>query len=91
MRFIAILLTIGFPALTAQLSGPAVASNVVRMTTVTPEYCAALSARLAALPRAAEEGPRAMAEEGRRLCASGQVRVGIAWLRRAFRAASGVD
>jgi hypothetical protein len=43
------------------------------------------------LPGAVAEAPRAMAEEGRRLCAEGQLRVGIAWLRRAIRLASGLD
>jgi hypothetical protein len=91
MRFVFTLLMIALPVLVAQRPGPATASNVVRLTTVTPEYCAALSERLASLPRATEDGPRAMAEEGRRLCAEGQVRIGIAWLRRAIRAASGAD
>ncbi len=37
--------------------------------------------------RAVEQLPRTLAEEGRRLCATGHVRTGIAKLRRAIRAA----
>lgn len=91
MRSILTLMMIAIPLLAAPFLGAAAASNVVRLTTATPEYCDSLSDRLAGLPGAVENGPRAMAEEGRRLCAAGHVRTGITWLRRALRAASGAD
>jgi hypothetical protein len=90
MRFIMALLALLLPLLVSSERAPA-ASNAVRLTTTTPEYCAFLFERLAGLPGARAEAPRSMAEEGRRLCAEGQVRVGIAWLRRAIRAASGLE
>jgi hypothetical protein len=58
----------------------------VRMTTESTEYCEALAARLAASPQPVAELPRDLGEEGRRLCATGHVRTGIAKLRRALRA-----
>jgi len=90
MRFVLALLALAVPLLTSSERAPA-ASNAVRVTTSTPEYCAFLAERLAALPGARSEAARSMAEEGQRLCAEGQVRVGIAWLRRAMRAASGLE
>ncbi|MEI6162375.1 MAG: hypothetical protein WCP77_21290 [Roseococcus sp.] len=57
-----------------------------RMTTENAEYCEALAARLAASPMPAAETTRELGEEGRRLCASGHLRTGIAKLRRALRA-----
>lgn len=78
------------PLLASSERAPA-ASGAVRMTTTTREYCDTLAERFAAMPGAEAEAPRGMAEEGRRLCAEGQVRIGIAWLRRAIRAASGLD
>jgi hypothetical protein len=68
---------------------PAQVNGVVRITTESAEYCAELSQRLTGLPKAGEAVPSALAEEGRRLCASGHVRTGIAKLRRAIRAAQG--
>lgn len=56
------------------------------MTTDSAEYCEALAARLAASPQTVAEAPRDLGEEGRRLCANGHVRTGIAKLRRALRA-----
>lgn len=91
MRFVLVPLMVLVPVLASPLGTPAAASNVVRLTTTTPEYCARLSERLASLPGAEADATRSMAEEGRRLCAEGQVRIGIAWLRRAIRAASGLD
>jgi hypothetical protein len=69
------------------MATPAQASGVARITTESPEYCAELSRRLTTLPKAGEAVPTALGEEGRRLCASGHVRTGIARLRRAIRAA----
>ena len=57
-----------------------------RTTTDNAEYCEALAARLAASPTPVSDTPRELGEEGRRLCASGHVRTGIAKLRRALRA-----
>ncbi|MCU0888307.1 MAG: hypothetical protein MUF65_13400 [Rubritepida sp.] len=63
------------------------AGGAARVTTDSLEYCEELSLRLGGLPRAVEQLPRTLAEEGRRLCATGHVRTGIAKLRRAIRAA----
>ncbi|WP_184382544.1 hypothetical protein [Roseococcus suduntuyensis] len=90
MRSILALFSLVVPLLASSEHAPA-ASGAVRITTITPEYCATLYERLAGLPGAEAEAPRVMAEEGRRLCAEGQVRVGIAWLRRALRIASGLE
>lgn len=57
-----------------------------RTTTDNAEYCEALAARLAASPAPISAAPRELGEEGKRLCASGHVRTGIAKLRRALRA-----
>ena len=57
-----------------------------RVTTDNAEYCDLLAARLAASPQPVADGPRELGEEGRRLCAIGHVRTGIAKLRRALRA-----
>ncbi|MBX9748311.1 MAG: hypothetical protein K5Q68_01730 [Roseococcus sp.] len=72
-----VLLTL-WPAL-ADEAGP-------RVTTDNVEYCEALAARLAASPQPVAEASRDLGEEGRRLCANGHVRTGIAKLRRALRA-----
>ncbi len=53
------------------------------------EYCDELSARLTALPGAAREPARGLAEEGRAMCRDGHVRTGVARLRRALRIAQG--
>ncbi len=67
--------------------GPARADEAApRMTTHNAEYCETLAARLAAAPTPIGDAPRELGEEGRRLCASGHVRTGIAKLRRALRA-----
>ena len=57
-----------------------------RVTTDNAEYCEALAARLAASPQPVATASRDLGEEGRRLCANGHVRTGIAKLRRALRA-----
>jgi hypothetical protein len=71
------------------IATPAQANGVARITTESSEYCEELSRRLTTLPKAGEAVPSALAEEGRRLCANGYVRTGIAKLRRAIRAAQG--
>lgn len=58
----------------------------LRVTTDGAEYCAALSERAEGL-RNPPPSSVTLAEEGRRLCATGHVRTGIAKLRRAIRAA----
>lgn len=90
MRSILALFSLLVPLLASSERAPA-AGGAVRMTTTTREYCHALSERFATMPGAEAEAPRSMADEGRRLCAEGQVRVGIAWLRRAMRAAAGLE
>ncbi|UPY36467.1 hypothetical protein [Sediminicoccus sp. KRV36] len=57
-----------------------------RISTENAEYCESLAARLAASPAPMGDISRGLGEEGRRLCASGHVRTGIAKLRRALRA-----
>lgn len=69
------------------VAGPAGAETTVRVTTDTREYCGTLAARLSAAPRAREEPARSLAEDGVRLCDNGHVRLGVAKLRRALRAA----
>lgn len=59
----------------------------VRVTTDSAEYCGVLAARLSAMPAAAREPARSLAEDGVRLCGSGHVRTGVAKLRRALRLA----
>lgn len=67
---------------------PVQAELPLRMTTEGAEYCQTLIARLGSSPNAMAELPRFLGEEGRRLCAAGRYRLGIAKLRRALRAAS---
>jgi hypothetical protein len=56
----------------------------LRVTTDSLAYCAELAQRLAAQP-APTEAARRLGEDGQRLCEAGQVRGGIAKLRRAIR------
>ncbi|MFL1462389.1 hypothetical protein ACI6QG_09315 [Roseococcus sp. DSY-14] len=65
---------------------PAEAS--LRVTTDSAEYCETLATRLAGMPTAAAPLPQALGQEGRRLCATGHLRTGIAKLRRAIRLAN---
>jgi hypothetical protein len=58
-----------------------------RLTTDSAEYCDELAQRLDRLPHGEEGAARTLGDEGRRLCADGHVRTGIARLRRAIRAA----
>jgi hypothetical protein len=75
------------PALLLALAMSASAEPGPRVTTDTIEYCGSLAARLADMPAATMEPSRSLAAEGMRLCGNGHVRVGIAKLRRAVRAA----
>lgn len=69
------------------LLGPARADEAAsRTTTDSAEYCDTLAARLAASPFPISDTQRELGEEGKRLCASGHVRTGIARLRRVLRA-----
>ena len=58
-----------------------------RLISDSPEYCAELSGRFAALEIEAPAHLRLLADEGRQLCAEGQTRSGIAKLRRALKEA----
>jgi hypothetical protein len=58
-----------------------------RLISDTPEYCTELSDRFAALGAEAPARLLVLAEQGRRLCAAGQTRSGIAKLRRALKEA----
>lgn len=58
-----------------------------RLISASPEYCAELSGRFAALGMEAPIHLRLLADEGRQLCAEGQTRIGIAKLRRALKGA----
>ncbi len=75
------------PALLLALAISASAEPGPRVTTDTAEYCGSLAARLAEMPAATQEPSRSLAAEGMRLCGNGHLRVGIAKLRRAVRAA----
>jgi hypothetical protein len=76
-----LLLLMAGSAIGTETSAPA------RLTTDSAEYCEELSARVDRLPQGETGPPRTLVEEGRRLCADGHVRTGIAKLRRAIRAA----
>jgi hypothetical protein len=58
-----------------------------RLISDSPEYCFELQGRFAALGPEAPQNSRSLAEEGRRLCAEGQTRSGVAKLRRALKEA----
>ena len=75
----ALLLLASWPAL-AQQATP-------RLISDSPEYCAELLGRFAALGAEAPAHLRVLADEGRQLCAEGQTRSGIAKLRRALKEA----
>ncbi len=64
----------------------AAADQAVRVVTDNVEYCQLLATRLAGQPGADASAARQLAEEGLRLCETGQVRTGVAKLRRAIRA-----
>ncbi|EHL95094.1 hypothetical protein HMPREF9946_05328 [Acetobacteraceae bacterium AT-5844] len=52
-------------------------------------YCQELAERLAAQPGGSKEPARSLGEEGLQLCNAGNVRTGVARLRRAMRVAQG--
>jgi hypothetical protein len=83
---LASLVGVGFAILLA-LSGNATVSPPIRITTDTPAYCQLLLERVRELARMAAEPPRreasGLADEGRRLCAGGEVRAGLLRLRHA--------
>jgi hypothetical protein len=62
---------------------------VPRILDATPEYCRDLAGRLSLLPAARSEPSRSLGEQGVRMCGEGRVRIGVAKLRRALRAAQG--
>jgi hypothetical protein len=75
-------------ALLVSLPAIAVAQQPApRLISDSPEYCAELSNRFAALESGASALLRALADEGRQLCLEGQTRIGIAKLRRALKEA----
>lgn len=77
-----VMLAAGGPARLAAQDAP------VEVTTDTPDYCAYLE-RLAASPPDAPDSVRHLRDEGRQMCDAGQVRAGIARLRRAVVALRG--
>ena len=60
-------------------------NDAPRLISDSPEYCAELTARFAAIAAEAPHNLRLLAEEGAKLCAEGQMRSGIAKLRRALK------
>ena len=74
-------------AILLALPGSATLSPPMRVTTDTPAYCQLLLERVRELARMAAESPRqeasGLADEGRRLCAGGEVRAGLLRLRHA--------
>ena len=67
-------------------AGPT-AESMPRILDATPEYCHSLAGRLATLPAARLEPSRSLGEQGVKLCGEGHLRIGVAKLRRALRAA----
>ncbi|MDJ0387600.1 hypothetical protein QMO56_05705 [Roseomonas sp. E05] len=59
----------------------------LRVLSPGPEDCEDLAQRLSLLPRGRQEPARSLGEEGIQLCQEGQVRQGVAKLRRALRTA----
>ena len=72
--------------LAALVPWPAAAEQAVRVVADNVEYCQFLAARLAGQGNADASAVRQLAGEGLRLCEAGQVRTGVAKLRRAIRA-----
>lgn len=79
-----------WPVLVSLLAAPAPGAEPLapRVTSDSPEYCDVLAQRLTGMPQGGHTLPRLLGEEGRRLCATGHVRTGIAKLRRAIRLAN---
>lgn len=80
MAWVFALLLLFAPAVSAEHATP-------RLMSDSPEYCAELLGRFAALGPQVSSQSRALAEEGRKLCLEGQSRSGIAKLRRALKEA----
>ena len=74
-------------ALLTSAASPATEPPVPYIIDATPEYCSSLAGRLAALPSAQSEPSRSLGEQGVKLCGEGHLRIGVAKLRRALRAA----
>jgi hypothetical protein len=72
----------------ASAASPA-AEPVPRIIDDTPEFCRSLAGRWAALPSARLEPSRSLGEQGVKMCGEGRLRLGVAKLRRAMRAARG--
>ncbi len=75
-------------ALLTSAASPATEQPVPRILDATPEDCRSLAGRLAALPAARAEPSRSLGEQGVKLCGEGHLRIGVAKLRRALRAAA---
>ncbi len=73
-------------ALLTSAASPAT-DPVPRILDATPEYCRSLAGRLAVLPAGRTEPSRSLGEQGVKLCGEGHLRIGVAKLRRALRAA----
>lgn len=69
------------------LLGDQAQADVLRTNTDSPQYCGELVTRISLLPRPLPEPVSTLAREGQNLCDQGQVRLGVAKLRRALRAA----
>lgn len=86
VAFLASLVGLGLVILVA-LPGGGKPSPPVRITTDTPAYCQLLVERVHELARVAADAPRqeasGLADEGRRLCAGGEIRAGLLRLRHA--------
>jgi len=69
------------------MMGDQAQAEMLRTNTDSPEYCGELITRISLLPKPLAEPVSELAREGRSLCDRGQVRSGVAKLRRALRAA----
>lgn len=82
-------------AILLALSGRGSLSPPVRVTTDTPVYCQLLLERVHELARNAADPRRreasGLADEGRRLCAGGEIRAGLLRLRHAVKLVMGGD
>jgi hypothetical protein len=75
-----------FIGLLLSAAGPST-EPVPRIVDATAEDCQSLAHRLASLPAARSEPSRSLGEQGVKLCGEGRLRIGVAKLRRALRAA----
>jgi len=73
--------------LLALLAAAPAGAEELRVLGPGPEDCEDLAQRLSLLPRGRQEPARRLAEEGVQLCQDGQIRQGVAKLRRALRTA----